>query len=136
MYERVQKGDRGGRADTLTQTLRLMTKLDADTILDAVEDDAPVDADFFEERIVTAARQWCDLAYKGRLEDAADHIWDSINEISQIVQVDDAIEAAHALLDIAEQSGDLSETQMAELADLREWIESEGSMYNFKRALN
>jgi len=112
-----------------------MTKLDADTILNAVENDAPVDADDFEARIVTAARQWCDYAYKARFEDAADHIWDSMEELSQIVQVDDMIEATHALLDIAEQSGDLSETQMGELADLREWIESEGSMYNFKRAL-
>ena len=114
-----------------------MTKLTADTILDAVENDSPISADDFEERIAYAAKTiWTDKAYKGRFEEAADSIWDVINEISEIAQVDDMIEAAHAILDIAEQSGKLSDTQEGELDELREWVDSKGAMYNFKRALN
>ena len=113
-----------------------MTKLDADTLLSAVDEHAPIDADDFQRDVAYSAKtSWCDKAYKERFEEAADEIWDLINEISQIVEVEDMIEAAHAILDVAEQSGNLSDTQLDELDDLREWVDQQGSMYNFKRAL-
>jgi hypothetical protein len=113
-----------------------MTKLTADTLLTAVEEHAPIDGDAFQRDVAHAAKtSWCDKAYKERFEDAADEIWDLIDEISQIVEVEDMIEAADAILDVAEQSGKLSDTQLDELGDLREWVDQKGSMYNFKRAL-
>jgi DNA-directed RNA polymerase delta subunit len=113
-----------------------MTKLTADTILDAVDERAPIDSDKLQQRIVYEARaSWCDLAYKGRFEEIADRIWGLMDELREIVQIDDALEAAHAIFDIAEQSGELSEAQIEELVEMREWIDSEGGRYNWKRAL-
>jgi len=113
-----------------------MTKLDADTLLTAVDEHAPVDADSFQRDVAYSAKtSWCDKAYKERFEEAADEIWDLIDEVGQIVEVEDMIEAVHAILDVAEQSGELSDTQLDELDDLREWVDQQGSMYNFERAL-
>jgi len=113
-----------------------MTKLTADTLLTAVDENAPIAADAFQRDVAYSAKtSWCDKAYKERFEDAADEIWDLIDEISQIVEVEDMIEAAHAILDVAEQSGRLSDIQENELDDLRGWVEQDGSMYNFKRSL-
>jgi hypothetical protein len=115
-----------------------MTKLDADTLLTTVDENAPIDAGGFEDRIVTAARQWCDFAYKGRFEKAADEVWALMDELSQIIDIDEhggVTEVAHAILDVAEESGELGETQLGEMADLREWIDQNGGMYNFRRSL-
>jgi DNA helicase HerA-like ATPase len=113
-----------------------MTKLDADTLLTAVDNHAPISAADFERDVAYAAQtSWCDKAYKERFEEAADEIWNAIDEMGQIVEVEDMIEAAHAILDVAEQSGKLSDTQLDELGDLREWVDQKGSMYNFKRTL-
>jgi hypothetical protein len=113
-----------------------MTKLTADTLLTAVDEHAPIDADSFQRDVAYSAKtSWCDLSYKGRFEDAADEIWDLIDEISQIAEVEDMIEAAHAILDVAERSGRLSDIQENELDDLREWVDQQGSVYNFERAL-
>ena len=113
-----------------------MTKLDADTLLTAVDKNAPIDAEDFQRDVAYAAQtSWCDKAYKERFEEAASEIWDVIDEISQIVKVEYVTEAAHAILDVAEQSGKLSDTQLDELGDLREWVDEKGAMYNFKRAV-
>jgi len=113
-----------------------MTKLDADTLLSAVDEHAPVDADDFQRDVAYSAKtSWCDLAYKNRFEEAADEIWDLIDEISQIVEIENMIEAAHAILDVAEESGRLSDIQRDKLNDLREWVDQKGSMHNFERAL-
>jgi uncharacterized protein with ATP-grasp and redox domains len=114
-----------------------MTKLTADTLLTAVDENAPIDAEDFQRDVAYSAKtSWCDKAYKGRFEDAADEIWDLIDEVSQIAEVEDMIEAAHAILDVAEGSGRLSDIQENELDDLREWVDQKGSMYNLKRALS
>lgn len=113
-----------------------MTKLDADTLLTAVDNHAPISAADFERDVAYAAQtSWCDKAYKERFEEAADEIWTLVNQISEVVTVEAMTEAAHAILDVAEQSGKLSDTQLDELGDLREWVDQKGSMYNFKRTL-
>lgn len=113
-----------------------MNRLTDDRILNAVDQRAPVSADDFQRDVAYSAKtSWCDKAYKGRFEEAADEIWDLIDEVDRIVEVEAMSEAAHAILDVAEQSGKLSDTQLDELDDLREWVDQEGSMYNFKRAL-
>jgi hypothetical protein len=113
-----------------------MNKLTADRLLNAVDQRAPVSADDFQRDVAYSAKMsWTQKAYKGRFDEAADEIWDLIDEIGQIVEVEDMIETAHAILDVAEQSERLSDRQLDELSDLREWVDQEGSMYNFKRAL-
>jgi len=115
-----------------------MTKLDAGTLLSTVDENAPIDADGFEDRIVNAARGWCDLAYKERFEEAADRVWGLMDELSQILDIDEhggVTEVAHVILDVVEESGELSETQLGELAALRDWIDQNGGMYNLKRSL-
>jgi hypothetical protein len=113
-----------------------MTKLDADTLLTAVDKNAPIDADSFQRDVAYAAQtSWCDKAYKERFEEAADEIWTLVNQISEVVTVEAMTEAAHAILDVAEQSGKLSDTQLDELDELRKWVDQEGAMYNFKRAV-
>jgi len=109
-----------------------MTKLTADSILDAIENDAPISADDFEERVAYKAKtMWCDMAYKGRFEKAADSIWDLLDELTQIIEINDMPEAAQAIFDIAEQSGKLSDIQEG----VREWVAAEGTMYNFRRGV-
>jgi len=113
-----------------------MNKLTADRLLTAVDEHAPVSADDFQRDVAHSAKtSWTDKAYKGRFEEAADEIWDLINEVAQIVEVESMPEAAHAILDVAEQSQRLSDVQERELDDLREWVDEKGAMYNFKRAL-
>lgn len=113
-----------------------MNKLTADRILNAVDEHAPVSADDFQRDVAYSAKvSWTNKVYENDFEEAASEIWDLIDEIGQIVEVEDMIETAHAVLDVAEQSEKLSDRQLDELDDLREWVDQEGSMYNFKRAL-
>ena len=86
----------------------------------------------FEQDVVRAAKtSWCDKAYKFRFEEAADEIWDLIDQISKGVKIEDRPEAARAILDIASESGQLSDIQKRQLDDLRAWINREGAKYNF-----
>lgn len=108
----------------------------ADTLLAAIDDETPISGDDFAQRITHFTKvNLCDLSYKGRHEEAADQLWTFVDEIDDVIGVDDAVQTALTLLDVASQSGRLDDQQEKELADLRAWIEAEGSMFNFKRAL-
>ena len=109
---------------------------DTDALLTAIDNETPVSADDFRSDMVYVARaSWCNLSYKGRYEEAADQLWDYVDEIGKVLGADDATLIALTILDIVAESDEIEGTQAEELADLREWVERNGGVFNFRRAL-